>query len=759
MKNTDQKYYSNIIYFVIGFSTIIAQVIFIREFMIAFYGNELTIGIILAFWLGWIAVGSLSFNKLIKRVKNYYNLITIFLLLISLLFPLTVYLIRIARTIYTSVPGELPELLTTIVNTAFIIAPTCLLSGAFFSLASKSHSQNSALSTSIVYKFEAIGSAVGGILLSFILLGNLNSFQIMLFLSFINVFLAFTLLWNRISQIVKIILIILCIAFVTTSGYMGKELHLFTTLEFWKNYKFIESKDSVYGHLTVIDIDGEKSIYSNGIKILSSGDIASVEEQVHYALLQHTYPKKILFIGSAHPEIFNEILKYEAVNKIDFVELDPAITELSQKYFAETWKTKLNNKRINLINQDGRFFIQQTKDLYDVIIVNTGDPLNANINRFYTVEFFEEIKSKLAKSGIFTFQLSSSENYLSKELTDLLKIINKSLRQVFTEVNIIPGKNIHFFAANKKEVLNLDVNHLINRLEKWEIDNQFVNKYYLYYKLLPTKIQEVENIIRSEQSTLTNKDFQPVAYFFNIIFWSSQFSPIYSSISQFINSISYDFFLILIVILLLTYFIIVWISRKKHRLIQQNIKIAIVIMGISLITLEIIILLGFQAIYGYIYHQMAALIGFFMAGIAVGSGFFLKQKPLDEKSYLNRLIFVHIILAILPLVVLGIFKIELDIFNQAIIFLITFLCGGAGGYQFPLASRIYFSYNQNHNQNIGILYGLDIFGAMLGTVILGVICIPLFGFLQVALIIFIINLLLSIFMLFSNKFRSDDGLV
>ena len=78
--------------------------------------------------------------------------------------------------------------------------------------------------------------------------------------------------------------------------------------------------------------------------------------------------------------------------------------------------------------------------------------------------------------------------------------------------------------------------------------------------------------------------------------------------------------------LMLTYFIVVWINRKKYKLIQQNIKIAIVIMGMSLITLEIILLLGFQAIYGYIYHQMAALIGFFMAGIGVGSGFFLKQK-------------------------------------------------------------------------------------------------------------------------------------
>ena len=218
MTNINQKFYNTVLYFLIGFTTIITQVIFIREFMIAFYGNELTIGIILAFWLGWISIGSISFNKLFRNVTNYYKLISVFLLLISIFLPLTVYLIRIARTIFTSVPGELPGFLYIILNAAFIIAPVCLISGAFFAVAAKSHSKDNALATSIVYKYEAIGSAVGGVLLSFVLLGNLNSFQIMLFLSFINAFLAFVLLWNRISQIVRIILVILCVVFVTISS-------------------------------------------------------------------------------------------------------------------------------------------------------------------------------------------------------------------------------------------------------------------------------------------------------------------------------------------------------------------------------------------------------------------------------------------------------------------------------------------------------------------------------------------------------------
>jgi spermidine synthase len=751
MKKINQKYYKQIIYFLIGFTTIISQVIYIREFMISFYGNELTIGIILAFWLCWIALGSISYNKIFKNLQNHLNLLPISLLLISLLLPVTIYSIRIIRSIFTLVPGEIPGLLHSISSAAIILAPICILSGAFFALASKIHSQDNALSTSTVYKYEAIGSAIGGMLLSFVLLGNLNSFQIILFISFVNILLAFVLIWEELSNVVKVILIILCVLFTTFSGHLGKELHLITTLSFWKNYIFVESKDSVYGHLSVIEIDGEKSIYSNGIKIVSSGDVSAVEERVHYVMLQHPNPEKILFIGSSHPDIFNEILEYETVTKIDYVEIDPVITELSQKYFAEAWQLNKKNKKINLINRDGRFFVKQTEDIYDIIIVNTGDPLNANINRFYTVEFFKEINSILAKSGIFTFQLSGSENYLSKELIALLKIINKSLREVFNNTKIIPGENIHYFAANEIQALNLEAGFLINRLEKRGIDNQFVNEYYLYFRLLPTRIQEVQKIIQPETGTFINKDFHPIAYFFNLAFWSSQFSPFYSSVSQFINEISYKTILFVMIFTMVMYFVVFWLNQKKQRFLQNNLKMAVFIMGVSLITFEIIVILGFQAIYGYIYNQMAALIGFFMAGIAVGSGFFLKQKLADVNSYLRRLSILHIMLAFLPLLVLGVFKIHLYIFNQMTIFLFTILCGAIGGYQFPLASRIYFSFNKQYKQNIGILYGMDILGAMSGTIILGVICIPLFGFLQVALIILILNLLISIFMLFCNK--------
>jgi spermidine synthase len=56
--------------FYIGFGSILSQILLVREFLVSFYGNELSIGIIFACWLVWIGIGSAFGNKVIKRSQS-----------------------------------------------------------------------------------------------------------------------------------------------------------------------------------------------------------------------------------------------------------------------------------------------------------------------------------------------------------------------------------------------------------------------------------------------------------------------------------------------------------------------------------------------------------------------------------------------------------------------------------------------------------------------------------------------------------------
>src|SRR5208283_5974770 len=128
------------------------------------------------------------------------------------------------------------------------------------------------------------------------------------------------------------------------------------------------------------------------------------------------------------------------------------------------WEKIRRDPRVHVHAIDGRRFLKTTADSFDVIIVNLPDPHTAQLNRFYTEEFYREAAAKLRPGGIVSFQVTSSENYISQELADFLRCLLRTLRQVFPEVIAIPGETVHFFAATRRGTLTIDAQVLLRRL-------------------------------------------------------------------------------------------------------------------------------------------------------------------------------------------------------------------------------------------------------------------------------------------------------
>ena len=80
---------------------------------------------------------------------------------------------------------------------------------------------------------------------------------------------------------------------------------------------------------------------------------------------------------------------------VDYVELDPLILELGKRYLP----TNLADGRIRVINTDGRLFVKQTAEKYDVAIIDVPAPATAQLNRFYTAEFLAEVKRCAGPGG------------------------------------------------------------------------------------------------------------------------------------------------------------------------------------------------------------------------------------------------------------------------------------------------------------------------------------------------------------------------
>lgn len=97
----------------------------------------------------------------------------------------------------------------------------------------------------------------------------------------------------------------------------------------------------------------------------------------------------------------------------------------------------MDDEKINIISKDARLFVKGTKQDYDVVIIDLPDPSTAQINRFYTIEFFRELKEKLNKNAVVSLSLISTVNYINEEARQLNSVLYKTLKQVFA--NVISG--------------------------------------------------------------------------------------------------------------------------------------------------------------------------------------------------------------------------------------------------------------------------------------------------------------------------------
>ena len=714
--------------------------------MVVFYGNEISIGLMLASWLFWTAVGSSLAGHLARESAGPQRIMAGIQALLAFVLPGTIVAVRSAKTALQTVPGEMLGPGVMVLVSLTVLSLFCMLSGALFTAGSRLYGMIAAApvgtATGSVYLWEAVGSSGGGVLAGLVLVRVWGSIEIAGLLSLVNLLaacgLGFRQRWSRFAAIAGLAGVS---AMLVLAGGISR-LEAGSQRRFWHGLPLIATRTSVYGSLAVVGTERSRSLYENGTVLFNVPDPAAAEEAVHYALLEHATPRSVLLIGGGLNGSIAQALRHPGLDRVDYVELDPAILELGREYFPAQWAVLEADRRVHLHVADGRLYLKTTDSTFDVIVVNVPDPQTAQINRFYTVEFFREAARKLTAGGVLSLRLTASENYISPELAEFLRSIQKSLRAVFPEVMSIPGESVHFFASSRAGVLARSADELLLRLRARRLATEYVGEYFVPFRMSPDRMSDLESQIRPDPATPINHDFAPIAYYFDIALWSSRFSSAYRSAFHAMAGVDFGALAIGLGLLLLSLVVGTQFSTRSSLRIRAAAAGCTTAMGFTLIGLEILLLLAFQAIYGYVYQQLAILIGAFMAGMALGSAFALRAVSRGLRT-LARL---QLIAALAPLVLCGLFAAAARVHSPSGLALIgqvlfpsaALVCGTLGGYEFPLASRLFFA--SGPKQRAGTLYTLDLAGSCLGAIFFSVYLVPVFGFFRTAVLIALVSL-------------------
>jgi spermidine synthase len=520
----------------------------------------------------------------------------------------------------------------------------------------------------------------------------------------------------------------------------------------------VGSRDSIYGNLAVIETGNMgtgniRSIYDNGVILASVPDENAAEEAVHYALLEHPAPRHLLMIGGGVNGSITQALKHPTVERIDYVELDPALIDMARQFFPAQSAPVVSDPRVRMHYADGRHYLKTAGDTFDVIIVNVPDPQTAQLNRFYTAEFFRSARDHLASGGLLALQLRSSEDYISPDLAEFLRCIHHTLREVFPYVVAVPGETIHFFAATRADVLTDNPQTLIARLQERNLKTQYVREYFIPFRMMPDRMEQVREQLRPLTSTPVNRDFEPIAYYFDVVLWSTQFKLGYSR--WFRAAAHIAFASVIDVVLVITLFVAVllaFVPARKRRA-RSAAACCMAATGFTLMALQIFLLLAFQSIYGYVYHQLTILIAMCMAGIAFGSWLGIRRIRSSDSPPCRTIATAQFLLALSGPALIFVVGLLSKISGVAATWLaaqfvfpaLAALCGMLGGYQFPIATEIYlYNYNYDNDRSrrsrLGTLYAIDLLGGCAGALLLSAYLIPVFGFWKTAWLSAAVNL-------------------
>ncbi|MGO9116293.1 MAG: fused MFS/spermidine synthase, partial [Desulfomonilaceae bacterium] len=734
LRRSDPKTIILLIYltfFILGLASLTGQIVLLREILGIFYGTEISIGIFLGTWLAEIGAGASIGALLVKRFDTDFRPVFLHSLVAlgcSLIFQ--IFIIRFIPAIFRVSPAEVAPLHGILLAVPVGTFSTAFITGFLFPIGCKAVQGSDAGFIARIYSFEASGSLVGGLALTFVLLPILIPVQIAALMALL---LGSAAILNRSWLKLKrhltgpAALLFIGTLFLSPIGISISDW----SAEFrWETLhpglKLVASRSTRYQQVEVGVLGKQFSLFGNGKIITSFPDPQTAGRLSALVIAENPRGRKFLLIGGGI-SFLHALLQYP-VERVDVVEPDPGTLETASRYFSQSETQALNDPRVRMIFSDGRFYVNRLgANEYDAVVCIIPDPVSSFWNRYYTLEFFQSVLRSLTPAGFLVTSVTSAENFWGVEVASYAGSIYHTLKQVFPVVQGTPGDTTLFFASAATDVISLDPEVL--KIRYLSLGKTFFDPDAFATIIPKERTKSVAKELELSPA-LTNADFAPISSFLAMILWGRFSGSDWMGILNRIRDAGLIVFLIPVVSFLLTRisFRTRWGPRSGAETRFQAL-LAIFAVGAGAMGMQIVLIYSYQSLFGYVFERIGLLAGIFMAGLAGGSyvvGRLLTRIQANDRP----LVVVLIIFSAFCLLLTSALQLlagSAPWLIETIICLLVLFSGVLTGIPFPLAASRHLASASNAGETSGWTDAADHYGAAAGAILAGGILFPLFG--------------------------------
>jgi len=730
-----------------GISSVIVQAVLARELLSVLHGSELCLGLVFGAWLLWIGLGA-QIGAIAARSGATPWLFALGGLIAAVVPFAQVAAVREARLLLHIPIGEYVPLAKAALLILVVAAPFSAMVGLTFPLGARLYAGSAgsdARPVGRLYAAEAAGFLAGGLAYTFVLLTRLSAFGVlevvMGVLCAVMVSVCIGLHRCRPCPALLGVVAALAVASSATVGSRSAQWHQATLAGRWAGLapspecRLAGVADTPYQNVMLSEYEGLYTVYTNGQTGVSFPDPYQSGLEANFVLLQHPAPRRVLLLGWGAEGLLQEMLK-SPLELIDYVQVDEGLLDVVDRFLDAGDRAALADPRVHVHHVDARVYVQHATNRYDLVFANVGDPSTAALNRYFTVEFFEEVRRILAPEGVFATRVSSAVNVVGEEIGLHTGSIYHSLRQVFPQVLVTWDTTNYLFATEQRGVLSADPRTLGQRFTRRGVRTEFFSDAHPEILLPEGRSEAIQSALDDPRFRHLNTDREPVSYLYNLLLWDrfseSGFGPALRRLRTAGAGVWLLGVAALVAVRLAWGRLRRWSPSTADR---ADSALAIFACGLAAMGFEVVYLFSFQNLFGSLYTRLALVVAALMAGLSLGGLLTTRGLPRWARPPRTWLIGVCVASAAFAVgitpEVLSVARVLVASWPPVAAGLLV--CGAAlagllTGAAFPLAAAVHLESGSGATaRSAGVMQAADHLGGALGAAAIGSLLIPVLG--------------------------------
>lgn len=761
------RFSRGLLIFSYGLFTIAAQTLLFREFIGTFEGNDISVGIFFGSWFLWVGLGAIIVRKAKRLADELLANVELLFLAYLPAFVLELVLILQVRELAGIESYALLSIRSILFWSMVVNAPVSVITGMLFPTACRWVEEGGGFAVSRVYILEAVGSFAGGLGVTLLLGYGASLVRVFLLLALVVCASVFVV---RLCEIIRprtktherrraggyralgfsfvgLLVVGLCLF----ARLDARVMHHVRVVKWTK----LLDKEVLRGSFQTPQAEYLYGVYGDQWIAVREGSVcealpdkATAGQVAAISLCQNPEADRVLVVGSGLG-LCRELLQLPQIESVDWAHPDSEYVRLVSGFIPP--ELRIDDERFHPVSGDIRSALAGKSQDYDVVILNLPDAASSVLNRYYTIEFYQEVKGALRPGGVLAVRVAGGENVMGTELVNLGASTKQTLGEVFSRFVLVPGED-SWFVASDSDKLTGDPAALRDRFAAIVGASDIFSPEALLSVYLPDRSERAlatYSTVDLPKSLLVNRDGRPLTHLYSMLFAAKQSGAPVSRVVRLLTLAGGMVFLVPILVFVILRVLYLWwavADRSNSALRPSGFDSSFLVFSAGWVSIGVVIVLmySYQTRFGSLYLHIGVISSLFMVGLVTGASIvrrLLKTSVAEESSQTFRplaMLFAVILIHTLILAAIATWPLEQrpaeEIATTNIwepghqVFAIVFvLCGLCAGCYFPIAAKQLSGFAYEAGQAGGKLETADHLGAAVGGFVTSLVLVPVLG--------------------------------